>query len=303
MSSNIKQKPPLPKLNIKDIMPTEKSNFKCGPHLEFENGSCIPLDLLIDMVEAYNKYNEENNKKDKIALHEDLEIVEPDNYKLYLLSEFKKRFNGDQTEWINKKYLEFMEDDTKDYLENNVFRPEGPQGKFEWLSTLDINGVLSQYEEKYPDFKFLGAVPIDFDDLSYLPFKKIDFQEFVDNGVKRLGVIFNLDEHYKSGSHWVSLFTDLDKGQIYFSDSYGSAVPKRVATFMGKIKTFLEKNNHENIDMRHNKTQHQKGNSECGVYSINFILRLLKGKTFDHITKKRLTDEKVNKCRNIYFGK
>lgn len=301
MSSNIKQKPPLPKLNIKDIMPTKKSNFKCGPHLEFDNGSCIPLNLLIDMAEAYNKYNK--NKKDQITLYEDIEIIEPDNYKIYLLSQFKKRFNNDQTEWINQKYIELIEDDTKDYLQNNVFRPIGPQGKFEWLSTLDINGVLSQYEEKYPDFKFLGAVPIDFEDLSYLPFKKIDFKEFIDNGVKRLGVIFNLDEHYKSGSHWVSLFTDLDKGQIYFSDSYGTAVPKRIATFMGKIKNFLEKCNHKNIDIRHNKTQHQKGNSECGVYSINFILRLLKGKTFDHITRKRLTDEKVNKCRNIYFNK
>jgi Ulp1 family protease len=57
----------------------------------------------------------------------------------------------------------------------------------------------------------------------------------------------------------------------------------------------------DNIDMRHNPTQHQRGNSECGVYSINFILRLLKGKTFDHLTQKRLTDEKVNKCRFRYF--
>ena len=49
--------------------------------------------------------------------------------------------------------------------------------------------------------------------------------------------------------------------------------------------------------------KHQQGNSECGVYSINFILRLLKGKSFDHITSKRLSDEKVNKCRNVYFNK
>ena len=56
------------------------------------------------------------------------------------------------------------------------------------------------------------------------------------------------------------------------------------------------------IDNRYNKTQHQKGNSECGVYSINFILRLLKGKSFDYITQKRLKDDKINKCRSVYFG-
>jgi hypothetical protein len=32
---------------------------------------------------------------------------------------------------------------------------------------------------------------------------------------------------------------------------------------------------------------------------IEFVLE---GKTFDHITQKRLTDEKVNKCRAIYFA-
>ena len=64
-----------------------------------------------------------------------------------------------------------MSEESKDHLENKVFRPEGPQGRFEWLSTLDINKVLYQYEEKYPDFKFLGAVPLDFIELDYLHLK------------------------------------------------------------------------------------------------------------------------------------
>ena len=70
---------------------------------------------------------------------------------------------------------------------------------------------------------------------------------------------------------------------------------------MTRIEEYLKNKNVSNIDVRHNKTQHQKGNSECGVYSINFILRLLKGKTFDHITRKRVKDESVNKCRKVYF--
>ena len=32
-----------------------------------------------------------------------------------------------------------------------------------WLSTLDIQSVLKQFEKKYTDFIFLGAVPADFD--------------------------------------------------------------------------------------------------------------------------------------------
>ena len=292
-------------LSIKDedIMPKNPANMKCGPNIEFDNCSCIPLNILINMAEAFNKYNKDNNINDEILLDSRLDTLQPDNYKKYLLFQFKKRYNRDQQNWVKEKFTKHMSEDNKEILENIVFRPEGPQGKFDWLSTLDINNVLFQYENKYPDFKFLGAVPMDFNDLDYLPFKNIDFDDFYKNNIYRLGVIFNLDESYKSGSHWVSLFIDLKKGQIYYSDSYGIRPENRVVNFMNKIENYLKKKGIYNIDIKHNKTQHQQGNSECGVYSINFILRLLKGKTFDHITRKRLTDNKVNKCRLKYFNK
>ena len=295
----------LPIINVKDIMPSNKDELKCGPDLEFENGSCIPLNILIDMADAYNKYCKDNNKDDKIKLNSRLDTLYPDEYKKYLLNEFKTRYNNSQKDWINKNFTKYMSDESKHILENIVFRPEGPQGKFDWLSTIDINKVLFQYESKYMDFKFLGAVPIDFNDLDYLPFKDIEkyLSKLYDDKIYRIGVIFNTDESYKSGKHWISLFADLNKGQIYYSDSYGIRPEKRVIDLINRIEAFIKKKGITDIDIRYNKTQHQKGNSECGVYSINFILRLLKGKTFDHITRKRLTDEKVNKCRIVYFGK
>jgi len=292
----------LPEINIDDIMPKNPSNMKCGPNIEFDNCSCIPLNILIDMAEAYNLYNEENKKNDRILLDSRMDTLQPDNYKKYLLYEFKKRYNRDQQNWVKEKFIEYMSEENKDMLENVIFRPEGPQGKFDWLSTLDINNVLTQYEHKYPDFKFLGAVPMDFDSLEYLPFKNINFEDFINDKIYRLGVIFNLDESYKSGSHWVSLYINLKEGQIYYSDSYGIRPEKRVVNFINRVENHLKKKGIYNIDVRYNKTQHQQGNSECGVYSINFILRLLKGKTFDHITRKRLQDSKVNKCRIKYFN-
>jgi hypothetical protein len=298
---NNHKKLPIPLINLDDVMPEKKTATKCAPHLEFENGSCIPLELLIKMGEAYNKYHENKNKK-QIKMDPTLDTLYPDEYKKYLLFEFKKIFDGDQKDWIKSKYLELMDEEDKDHLENKVFRPDGPQGRFEWLSTIDINQVLYQYEEKYPGFKFLGAVPIDFMDLDYLPFKNLNLDEMENENIKKFGVIFNTDKSYQSGKHWISLFFDLENGQIYFSDSMGTRPPKEVNDFMQLLEKHLKNKNINNIDVRYNKTQHQKGNSECGVYSINFILRLLKGKTFDHITKKRLSDEQVNKCRIKYFG-
>jgi hypothetical protein len=294
---------PIPYINPELIKPKDISATKCAPHLQFENGSCIPLKLLIEMAEAYNEYHSKDISK-QIKLNSKLDTLYPDDYKKYLLYKFKTLFDGDQKDWINSKYLELMSDEAKDYLENKVFRPDGPQGRFDWLSTIDINQVLYQYEEKYPDFKFLGAVPIDFMKLDYLPFKKIKFEDLESESIKRFGIIFNTDESTGRGKHWISLFCDLEKGQIYFSDSAGNRQPDEVSEFMKIIEKYLIdiKKIYE-PDIRYNKTQHQKGNSECGVYSINWILRLLKGKTFDHITRKRLTDNQVNKCRVKYFAK
>lgn len=294
---------PIPYIDVEDVKPRDYSATKCAPHLEFENGSCIPLTLLIEMAKAYNEYHK-NEKSKQIKLDSKLNMLYSDDYKKYLLLEFKNRFDGDQKDWINSKYLELLSEEHKDYLENKVFRPDGPQGRFDWLSTIDINKVLRQYEEKYHDFKFLGAVPIDFMDLDDLPFRNFNFKELEREGIKRIGLIFNTDKSTGRGKHWISLFVDLDKAQIYFSDSMGTRQPKEVNEFMKLIEKYLtEIKKKKNLDVKYNKTQHQKGNSECGVYSINWILRLLKGKSFEHLTKKRLTDKQVNKCRVKYFGK
>ena len=298
------KKIPLPLITIEQVMPKDKEDLKCSPQLSFENGSCIPLKILNKMADAYNKYCDDQNNKTHIKLYDNLDILYPEEYKRYLLFEFSKRFKTSQHDWIKQKFSSFMSEDDKDELEHKIFRPEGPQGKFDWLSTFDINYALEQYENKYSDFKFLGAVPIDFNDLEYLPFANIDFDDFIKEGKHRIGIVFNLDEHDKGGSHWVSLYVDLKKSQIYFSDSYGIKPEQRIADFIKRIEEYLiKKHNLSKPDIRYNRTRHQKGGSECGVYSINFILRLLKGKTFDHITNKRITDEKVNKCRNIYFKK
>jgi len=297
-----KKKLPLPIIKLEQVMPKNEDECKCAPHLTFDNGSCIPINILIKLANAYNKHSLNNNNNDFIEIHDGMELLYPEKYKLYLLFEIGKRFKGNQHNWIKHKCIKFMDENGKDELEYNTFRPDGPQGKFEWLSTFDINFALAQYSSKYPDFQFLGAVPIDFNELDNLPFKKLNFDELYKNKIKRIGVIFNLDESWKNGSHWVSLYANLEKGQIYYSDSYGTPSEKRITEFIRRIEQYLI--NQRKIlkpDIRYNKTQHQKGNSECGVYSINFILRLLKGKTFDYITRKRLPDQKVNKCRMVYF--
>jgi len=49
--------------------------------------------------------------------------------------------------------------------------------------------------------------------------------------------------------------------------------------------------------------EHQYGNTECGVYSLYFIVHMLEDKTTDHYLKTHvLKDEYINKFRHIYFN-
>lgn len=290
-------------LKSSEINPTNEKDYKCAPGKIFEDGSCISLNSLIKMAEAYN--SDKVNETTKIKLDKTVEVVNPKKYKRYLIQQFNKRLNkvtDSQKGWLEQDFMKYLKNDNvRDDLYENTFRPDGPQGKFEWLNTVNITQAMKQYEYKHKDFKFLGAVPMDFNELPYLGFDKLDFSQLQKDGKTKLGIIFNLDEHYKSGSHWVSMYVDLNKGEVFYFDSYGTPPEERVRRLMRRIvRFFKDKNIKERVDF--NKNRHQYGGSECGVYSMNFILQQLEGEKFDNICKKIVKDSEINKLREVYFA-
>ena len=284
-----------------DELGVTNKDKKCAPNLTFENGSCIRLGILVDMVKAYNSENSSN----QIKLHNRLETLNPQKYKKYLLKEIKN-IVGDkcttQQCWANQGFIRKMNSKARDELKKYTFRPEGPGGKFEWLNTFNINNVMNQYEKKYDEFKYLGTVPMDFDNLDSLGIKNLNFDNLYNKGKTKLGIVFNLDESWKSGSHWVAMYADLKKNEVNYFDSYGLPPEKRVRSLMRRVANYCENKNNSTCNSNHNKNRHQYENSECGVYSINFILRSLKGESFDHISQSKIPDRKINKCRKKYFA-
>jgi hypothetical protein len=237
-----------------------------------------------------------------------------------------------QTCWLRTKILKDIEDEE---ITKNTFRPEGPISKYGWLSTSNINDVIDQYHGNNKDFLFLGTVPYDFQELPELGLRNFDFNKIFSEGKTKIGLVINLDSSYQSGSHWVSLYANLDKNQIYFFDSVGKPPKKKIKKFINKITNFMYKkkyNSNMNVgsiislinnidsknakqkyikklkkkfnkfDIRHNNIQHQFKNSECGVYSINFIVRLVKGESFDRIINNITDDDEMNECRKTYFS-
>ena len=51
----------------------------------------------------------------------------------------------------------------------------------------------------------------------------------------------------------------------------------------------------------YNKKRHQYGGSECGMYSMNFLIESLKGKSLMDIENKAITDREVNLLRNYLY--
>lgn len=276
-----------------------KEEKKCAPGVKFEAGSCITLPVLIAMAEAYNKVND-----NKIKLNCKKETLHPRRYKKYLLKKIGDRFKNvcdSHYCWSQQDFIKKMDDMMRTELEKFTLRPQGPEGRFEWLNTININEVMEQYGKIHNDFLFMGAVPMDFNEIKQDGVYNLNLDEAYKDGIKKFGIVFNLDEHYKSGSHWVAGFYDMENGRVYYFDSYGSRPEKRVTKLMEKFSDFYENKTGKKCDVRYNKTRNQFKNSECGVYSINFILELLNGKTLDDIEKNPIPDDDINMLRTKIF--
>nr|QBK88481.1 MAG: Ulp1 protease [Mimivirus LCMiAC01] len=286
-------------MNKSIVVPKDQ---RCSPSYNFKDGSCIPIDLMVAMAKAYNKYNPDN----KISLKSNLHTLVPHKYKAYLIKQLKKddrlgQVCDSQRCWIKQDYINAMQSSYREELTRNVFRPKGPQGKFEWLGTFNVQDVMEQYEKKYPDFIFMGAVPIDFDDFPEYGIKDLDFDDLLNNKKKsKIGVVFNLDKRNESGSHWVALYADLNKGRIYFSDSNGIKPKPRIRKFMRRIARYSKKLG-KNPIVDHNKTQHQSGGNACGIYSLNFIIKMLEGGSFEDYQNNKIKDKEMNINRDVYF--
>ena len=259
--------------------------------------TCFSDRALRILADTFNKSLHSSEKKEKyINLNLDRKsLIKELNTKIKRKC---RSCNKSHAEWLQDEFIKKIDDDE---IKNLTFRPIGPYQGRQWLSTIDINKVMYQYQNHYQDFHFVGAIPIDFDDLSYLKIKKNHIASFDKKGKKRFGIIFNLDESYKSGSHWTAMFVDLNSHVIFYFDSYGSMPEKRIVRLIRRFKDYIFETKNAKANIYINRVRHQYKNSECGVYSMNFILRLLKGEKFTNIINNKTSDDEVNKCRSYYF--
>ena len=69
---------------------------------------------------------------------------------------------------------------------------------------------------------------------------------------------------------------------------------------MNNLKNQASKMN-INLKKNINKVRHQYKNTECGIYSIYFIVSQLEGKRFKDVSENIIKDEEIFKKRKEFF--
>ena len=147
---------------------------------------------------------------------------------------------------------------------------------------------MQQYEKKYNDFHYMGALPCDFYLIDTIDFSKLKKYKYI-------GIVINLDTHNKSGSHWTSLFINNEDYTIYYFDSLGNKPNKFIKNF---IKLYLTKCKKKSYNVYINKHKHQKKNKECGVYAIYFLVKKLENCFYNNVV---ISDEMMSEYRKNIF--
>jgi hypothetical protein len=268
-----------------------------------------------DKTKNYTCYSDSDLSKLKSmwnARHPDRPIKTTNSKEIWIqLKEYYATSCNKESCWIRQ-----MTKNTKMETELlDAFAPESPKewkkNPNEWLSSIDILEVMNQYEKKYKCFDFLGPSPIDYDthkvdgECVWEELCHFSLAEQIKKGKTKIGVIFNLDPHYKGGSHWVSLFINIKKKIIFYFDSAGEHIPNQIKKFADDVILQGDKLK-QPINFKFDQNypvEHQYGNTECGIYSIFFIVHMLEDRINEHYLKTHiLKDKYMEKFRKVYFN-
>ena len=269
--------------------------MSCALHKNTYSYTCFKKKSLLNIAKNYNK----THKNDLINLTLD---------KRKLHSILKTKFNNicndnDEQCWSKQSNV-------------NIYRPDKPcqwiKNPNQWLNSVDIEKVMIQYQTTNNNFKYVGTFPIDFESKNSLgtcisnEMCNINIAKIFKSKIKKLGFVFNLDKHNQSGSHWVALYISLDINSVnfgaYYYDSVANPIPQQIKKFMIHVKKSIQNVTTKKFILVKNKKKHQYKNTECGMFSIHFLINCIKtDKKINAIYNMNINDEYVEKFRDIYF--
>ena len=255
--------------------------------------TCYSKDSLMKIAKTWNNENKDN-------------IIIKNKSKKQIWDQIQKKLSDscedDEFCWKKQDFVKKIKDIDIDMY---TFKPNYPKewikNENTWLNTYDIYYVMKQYEKAHKDFVFIGPIPADCPTKINCELSKFDLMKMKKSGIYKVGIIYNLDTSNQPGSHWTAVYIDNKHNEINYFDSYASKSTPLINQFIKSIYDQYKKNNIEPIII-YNDKRFQYGGSECGMYSMNFILERLHGKTMYDITKMEIPDSKMTYLRKLLYN-
>lgn len=277
---------------------------ECAIHVRGENGVCAPkptINKIRKFLASQGKYKPEN-----LAKYSDDEIIKTAKAELGVETESQL--------YMHHKIQEFLggSHEARKTLED-YFKAEGPANSTALLDNFNIDETLSKWAIHSQDVfkkKFY-----------HIPFQMIDFAErgtelanldihkLKEEGYKSFGVILNTDRSSGGGKHWFAIYGDLDHAgtakdpiAIEYFNSSGNPPMSEVSNWLEAAKHDLLKNHGIDVEIvRSANRRLQNSMTECGVWSLMYILSRLKNHPPDWYYKTNANDADMIELRSFLF--
>jgi Ulp1 protease family, C-terminal catalytic domain len=198
----------------------------------------------------------------------------------------------------------------------DYFKAEGPADSTALLDNFNIDETLDKWAKHSEDI-FKG------NKFYHIPFQMIDFSrhntelanldipKLIKEGYKSFGVVLNTDVSSGGGKHWFAIYGDLDhKGTdkdpliIEYFNSSGNSPMREVADWLEAMQHTLLKNYSLEVEIvRSANRRLQNSMTECGVWSLMYLLSRLKNHPSDWFYKTNANDADMIDLRAFLFRK
>lgn len=212
-----------------------------------------------------------------------------------IIEEAKAKTNCNSESCLYKKVDVLSVDDLEER-----FKKEGPWNSTAWLSNEDIDeNVLEQWTKKFPRFKHITFQMRDFESRKS-ELARLNWLELAKE-YDSLGCALNTDRTGGPGEHWTAFYVDFKNHTVEYFDSGGTTPLKEFSDFAINTADILSESGKKYTDEIVCKIEHQKENTECGVYTLYYILSRLHGVPFKAFEFKRVPDDMMVEFRKYLW--
>jgi hypothetical protein len=202
----------------------------------------------------------------------------------------------------SRKYIKEIRNEIRDR-----FKTIGPRDSRSLLSNVNIDSVIRQWKIEFPKFHPIEFAMSDFYEYpSELVMTNVG-KEIIDTNHDCAGLALNTDIHSRGGKHWVGFFMDFRDDElwrlIYFNSS-GNPPFKSITRFMEELKTELSLGYNKKVEsvvLSRHRHQPESDNSECGLYVLFFIRKMLERTSDEFFIKNTISTKMMQEFRKHVF--